>query len=175
MTQKERELAAALAEREQTIERLTERLRQLGAHPSLRCGKCDGLQLPGAPDLRHIPQCPLSGVEDRDDVIQELTELLLKAQSTLSDALQHELRLALYHVERLGRPPVIMHTERIQWTDDMDLQEEIAEHDTEVLDELAFDVRMLGELREDRDNLLLQNQALRQRVRELEERLTKNR
>ena len=42
-----------------------------------------------------------------------------------------------------------------------DLEDEIAEHDTEVCEELALDVRMLGELRADRNDLLLQNQTLR--------------
>lgn len=101
MTEKEQQLAAALREREHTIERLTERLRQLGASRSLHCGKCDGLQIAGGRDLRHIPQCPLSGLEDRDAVIGELTALLTKAQWSLSGALERELRVALYHVERL--------------------------------------------------------------------------
>jgi hypothetical protein len=48
----------------------------------------------------------------------------------VSEGLQQDLRLALYHVERLGRP-MIMHSERIEWTDGVDLQDEIAEHDTE--------------------------------------------
>jgi hypothetical protein len=49
--------------------------------------------------------------------------------------------------------------------------DEITEHDTEVCEDLALDVRMLGELRQDRDDLLLQNQALRQRICELEAQL----
>jgi hypothetical protein len=172
MTQKERELAAALGEREQTIHRLEQRLRQLGMNPSMECGKCLRLQLTGFDDLHHIPQCPLGGLEDRDAVIQELTALLTKAQWSLSGALEHELRLAFYHVERLTRPPSIMHSEPIPWSHGMDLEDEITAHDTEVCEDLALDVRMLGELRQDRDDLLLQNQTLRERVRELEQRLT---
>ena len=107
-------------------------------------------------------------------MIQELTGLLTKAQWSLSGALEHELRMAFYHVERLTRPPSLMHSEPIPWSHGMDLEEEIAEHDTEVCEDLALDVRMLGELRQDRDDLLLQNQTLRERVRELEKRLTQN-
>jgi hypothetical protein len=107
-------------------------------------------------------------------VIEELTALLTKAQWSLSGALEGELRLALYHVERLHHRPRIMHTEHIQWTEGMDLQDEIEKRDAEVREDLALDVRMLGELRQDRDDLLLQNQTLRERVRELEHRLTKN-
>jgi hypothetical protein len=175
MTQKECELAASLREREQKIQRLEQRLRQLGVNPSMECGKCLRLQLTGLDDLHHIPQCPLGRLDDRDAVIQELTRLLTKAQWSLSGALEHELRLAFYHVERLRRPRTVMHSECIRWTEGMDLQDEISERDAEVLDELAFDVPMLGELRRDRDDLLLQNQTLRERVRELEQRLTKNR
>lgn len=71
-------------------------------------------------------------------------------------------------------PPTIMHSERIQWTEGMDLQDEIEKRDAEVREDLALDVRMLGVLRQDRDDLLLQNQTLRERVRALEQRLTKN-
>jgi hypothetical protein len=74
-------------------------------------------------------------------------------------------------VERLTRPQSVMHSESIPWTHGMDLEDEITEHDTEVCEDLALDVRMLGELRQDRDDLLLQNQALRQRIRELESQL----
>jgi hypothetical protein len=171
MTEKERELAAALRECEQRIQRLEQRLRQLGVNPSMECGKCLRLQLTGLDDLHHIPECPIGRLEDRDAVIQELTALLTKAQWSLSGALKHELRLAFYHVERLTRPPNIMHSELIPWTHGMDLEDEITEHDTEVCEDLALDVRMLGELRQDRDDLLLQNQALRQRIRELEAKL----
>ena len=109
-------------------------------------------------------------------MIHELTALLNKAQPSLPEALQPDVRLAFYHVDRLARPPSrIMNSERIQWTDGMDIEEEISDHDTEVREELALDVRMLGELRQDRDDLLLQNQTLRERVRELKQRLTKNR